>query len=96
MGAYLLSSQTGILTLVRTLLSLYLSPWLYNERVGGQSEIRNIAGAALVVQWFSAAFSPGPNPGDLGSSPMSGSLHGACFSLYRCLCLSLPLALCLS
>uniref|UniRef100_A0A8C0SI00 L-lactate dehydrogenase B chain n=2 Tax=Canis lupus familiaris TaxID=9615 RepID=A0A8C0SI00_CANLF len=51
-------------------------------------------GAALVAQRFSAAFSPGPDPGDLGSSPMSGSLHGACFSL--CLCLYLFLSPCLS
>ena len=32
--------------------------------------------AARVAQWFSTAFSPGRDPGDLGSSPMSGSLHG--------------------
>ena len=31
----------------------------------------------------------GCDPGDLGSSPMSGSLQGACFSLCLCLCLSL-------
>ena len=46
-------------------------------------------GAARVAQWFSTAFNPGPDPGDLGSSPTSGSLHGACFSLCLCLCLSL-------
>lgn len=34
--------------------------------------------AVRVAQWFSATFSPGPDPGDLGSSPMSGSL---CLSL---------------
>ena len=44
--------------------------------------------AALVVQRFSTAFSPGCDPGDPGSSPMSGSLHGACFSLCLC-CVSL-------
>ena len=38
-------------------------------------------GAALVAQRFSAACSPGCDPGDLGSSPTSGSLHGVCFSL---------------
>ena len=48
-------------------------------------------GAALVAQRFSAAFSPGRDPGDLGSSPMSGSLHEACFSLS--LPVSLPLSL---
>ena len=52
--------------------------------------------AARVAQRFSAAFSPGPDPGDLGSSPTSGSLHGACFSLCLCLCLSLSLSLSLS
>ena len=41
---------------------------------------------APVVQLFSAACSPGPDPGVPGLSPKSGSLHGACFSL--CLCLS--------
>ena len=35
--------------------------------------------AALVAQQFGAACSPGCDPGDLGSSPASGSLHGACF-----------------
>ena len=34
---------------------------------------------------FAPAFSPGHDPGVLGSSPTSGSLHGTCFSL------SLPL-----
>ena len=38
-------------------------------------------------------FSPGCDHGDPGSSPMSGSLHGACFSLCLCLCLSLSLSL---
>ena len=33
--------------------------------------------AARVAQRFSAAFSPGPDPGEPGSSPMSGSLDGA-------------------
>ncbi|CAD7688452.1 unnamed protein product [Nyctereutes procyonoides] len=50
--------------------------------------------AAWVAQQFSAAFGPGPVPGDLGSGPMLGSLHGACFSL--CLCLCAPLSLSLS
>ena len=44
--------------------------------------------AAWVAQRFSTAFSPGRDPEDSGSSPMSGSLHGACFSLCLCLCLS--------
>ena len=51
-------------------------------------------GAAWVAQRFSAAFSPGCDPGDPGSSPTSGSLRGACFSL--CLCLLPFLSLCLS
>ena len=41
---------------------------------------------------FSAAFSPGCDPGVPGLSLTSGSLHGACFSL----CLSLCLSLCVS
>ena len=40
-----------------------------------------------VAQRFSTAFSPGPDPGDLGSCPTLGSLHGACL----CLCLFLSL-----
>ena len=39
--------------------------------------------------WLSGlvlAFSPGHDPGDLGSSPTLGSLHGAYFSLCLCLC----------
>ena len=42
--------------------------------------------------WLSGlepAFGPGRDPGVLGSSPTSGSRHGACFSLCLCLCLSL-------
>ena len=35
--------------------------------------------AARVAQQFSAAFGLGCDRGDPGSSPMSGSLHGACF-----------------
>ena len=36
---------------------------------------------------WASAFSSGRDPGVLGSSPTSGSLHGACFSL--CLCVRL-------
>ena len=50
---------------------------------------------AQVAQQFSAACSPGPDPGDLGSSPTLGSLHGACFLLLP-LPVSLPLSLSLS
>ena len=32
------------------------------------------SGAAQVAQWFSTAFYPGLDPGDLGWSAMSGSL----------------------
>ena len=39
------------------------------------------------------AFGPGHDPGVPGSSPASGSRHGACFSLLLCLCLSLSLCL---
>ena len=54
---------------------------------------RDEAWAAQVAQRFSATFSPGPDPGDQGSSPISGSLHGACFSLCLCLCLSFSVTL---
>ena len=49
--------------------------------------------------WLSGlapASGPGPDPGVLGSSPTSGSLHGACFSFCLGLCLFLSLSLCLS
>ena len=44
--------------------------------------------AALGAQWFSAAFGPGPNPGDLGWSPTSGmepASPSACVSASLCL-----------
>ena len=43
---------------------------------------------APMAQWFSTVLSPGYDPGDLGRSPMSGSLHGTCFSLGLSLSLS--------
>ena len=58
-------------------------------RAHPESHLRSGIWAAQVAQWFSAAFSSGRDPGDPGSSPMSGSLHGACFTLCLCLCLSL-------
>ena len=45
--------------------------------------------AAPVVQRFSAACSPGRDPGDPGWNPTSGPLHGARFSLYFSLSLCL-------
>ena len=45
--------------------------------------------AARVAQRFSTAFSQGLVLESRGSSPTSGSLHGACFSLCLCFCLSL-------
>ena len=56
-----------------------------------EMEIRKQSRAARVAQGFSAAFGSGRDPGVPGWSPMSGSLHGACFSLCLCLCLSLSL-----
>ena len=61
-----------------------------------QCQLQKRVRAARVAQRFSAAFSPGRDPGDSGLSPTSGSLHGACFSLCLCLCLSLTFALCVS
>ena len=43
---------------------------LITDKLDFKTKIR----AALVAQQFSVAFSPGPEPGDLGSSPTSGSL----------------------
>ena len=44
-----------------------------------------------MAQQFGAPFSLGYDPGELGSSPMSGSLHRAYFFLCLCLCLSFSL-----
>ena len=40
------------------------------------------------LRGLAPAFGPGPDPGVLGSSPASGSLHGVRFSLCLCLYLS--------
>ena len=55
--------------------------YLKEEKIQVLRLIYLVDRAALVAQRFSTAFSPG----DLGSSPTSGSLNGACYSL--CLCL---------
>ena len=55
-----------------------------------QPHLKTDSGAALVTQWFSTTFGLGCDPGDLGLSPASGSLHRACFSPSACVsaCLS--------
>ena len=45
-------------------------------------------GGAWVAHGWVSAFGSGRDPGVLESSPASGSLWGACFSLSPCLCLS--------
>ena len=66
---------------------LYMSlPWFWG---GLKAVYEGIPG------WLSGlapAFSPRHDPGILGSSPESGSRHGACFSLCLCPCLSLSLS----
>ena len=64
-----------------------------NSNCVSQTPSKSLFRAARVAQQFSAAFSPGCDPGDPGSSPTSGSLHGAHFSLCLCLCLILSLSL---
>ena len=54
-------------------------------------DLKDTLRANWVAQRFSATFDPGCDPGDLGVSPTLGSLHGACFSLCLCLCLSVHL-----
>ncbi|XP_077720726.1 cotranscriptional regulator ARB2A isoform X19 [Canis aureus] len=51
------------------------------------------AGTPGWLSGLASAFCPGRDPGVLGSSPTSGSLHGACFSLCLYLCLSLSVSL---
>ena len=53
------------------------------------STAESLSRAVWVAQQFSANFYLGCNPGYLGSSLTSGSLHGACLSLSPSLCLSL-------
>ena len=68
--------------------------WSSLARFGGSLKKSSSGG---IPRWLSSlvpAFGPGRSPGVLGSSPTSGSRHGACFSL--CLCLCLPLSLCVS
>ena len=61
-------------------------PDLYKKQVKVIVYSKVNTGAAPVTQGFRATFSPGHDPGDLGSSPMSESLDAACFSLCLCLC----------
>ena len=63
------------------------------ENAVGLVENRNKEGLHGWLSGLASAFSPGRDPGGLGSSPTSSSLHGACFSLYLCLCLSLSVSL---
>ena len=44
-------------------------------------KIPHIWGIPGWLSGFAPAFGPGRDPGVLGSSPTSGSWHGACFSL---------------
>ena len=54
-----------------------------------------ICGKPKWLRGLAPPLAPGRDPGVLGSSPASGSLPGACFSLCLCLCLPLSLSLCL-
>ena len=65
------------------------SPWSRGPDVPHTKSSR--CGAPGWLSGCASAFGSGydPGPGVPGSSPASGSLHGACFSL--CLCLSLSL-----
>ena len=45
-----------------------------------------------VAQWLSVCLWLRHDPGVPGSSPTSGSLQGACFSLCLCLCISLSVS----
>lgn len=54
---------------------------------------REHLGGTWVAQWLSIFFGSGRDPRVPGSSPTSGSLHVAYFSLCLCLCLSLCVSL---
>ena len=51
---------------------------LYSEKL---ATLRVYILCSQVAQWYGIGFGPEPDPGDLGLSPMSGSLRGASFSL---------------
>ena len=70
-----------ILFLIAKLLKQFKHPSI-GER------IRRGCGDPQVAQRFSATFGPGHDPGVPGPSTTSGSLHGACFSLCLCRCVS--------
>ena len=54
-------------------------------------------GDPWVAQWFSACLWPRARSWRPGiESHVRLPVHGACFSLYPCLCLSLSLSLCIS
>ena len=61
---------------------------------GGREEDQELRSEGI-PGWLSGlapAFRPGRDSGVPESSPTSGSLHGACFSLCLCLCLSLSMS----
>ena len=76
--------------------NILMSCWVQcveGQGVGPRRQDELQQDALRISGWRSGlapAFGPGPDPGDLGWSPTSGSLHGACF----CLCLSLYLCVC--
>ena len=51
----------------------------------GSGAEREDGGAALLAQWFRAAFSPGHDPGDPGSSPPASPSACICAFLSACL-----------
>ena len=92
LGIY--SSKGGVAPVFRELMVCQgkrLPPW------HDSTELFTEAGQRGIPGWLSGlapAFGPERDPGVPGSSPTSGSLRGACFSLCLCLCLSL-LSVCL-
>ena len=65
----------------------------HHQAPSSWKKLKSPTGAPGWLSGWVSAFSSGRDPGDLGSSPTSGSMRGSCFSLCLCLCHSLSLSL---
>ena len=70
-----------------------LIPGLQDRALGQRQAPNRCATQGSRLSSLVSAFGSGCDPGVLGSSPTSGFLYGACFSLCLCLCLSLSVSL---
>ena len=74
-------------------LSVFIPGLMKSEKWWKTVIAQQVGGAPGGLSDGESAFGSGCDPRVLGSSPTSGSLHKACFSLFLCLSLSLSLSL---